>query len=190
MDTIKILAFSGSLRQGSFNTKLLRQACQIFQEKDCHIVNFISLKDLNLPLYDGDLEEREGMPKSAQKLVDQMLASDAFVIASPEYNGGITGVLKNAIDWASRSKQSPFVGKPILLVGTSVGWFGAVKSHMITRMILTHLRAIVVPSQICIPQAEKAMDAEGKLQDLMHAKLLRSACDELIQFAQNFKKKA
>ena len=97
----KLLGISGALRKASTNTALLRQAAETFTPSA-----FIE-GDLNLPLYNGDVEEADGIPASVQTLADQIKAADAIIIASPEYNKGITGVIKNALDWVSRTEGNP-----------------------------------------------------------------------------------
>jgi chromate reductase len=183
---MKILAFCGSLRTGSFNKKLLLHASDVLKGKGCE-VDYIDLRDLEIPLYDGDLEAKSGIPTGVAKLADAIKNADGLVIGCPEYNGGITGVLKNTIDWVSRAKN-PWVSKPILLVSTSPGWFGAIKSNGVTRGILIHLKAIVVPAQITIPHADKSLDEKGKLIDPLHQTNLNAGCDELIFAAKSFKK--
>ena len=99
--TPKILAFAGALRKDSTNKKALKIAVQ-GAEKAGAKVTFIDLKDFPVPLYDGDLEATDGLPENAVKLIETMLAHDGFLIASPEYNSGISGTLKTYIDWTSR----------------------------------------------------------------------------------------
>ena len=186
MGQIKILAFAGSLRSGSFNKKLLLQVCDQLKETGCE-VSYLDLKSLQLPIYDGDLEDSEGMPAGGQKLIESIVAADAIVIASPEYNSSISGALKNAIDWASRASKNPFNGKVIGLVGTSTGWFGAVRSLTQLRLILNHLRAVVIPAQVTIPNAEESFNAQGKLNSESHSKLIKSMVGELVSFAKAHK---
>jgi len=151
-------------------------------------VTYLDLKSLGLPVFDEDIEEEGGMPEGGAKLVQAISDADALVIGNPEYNGGITGALKNAIDWASRADQNPFAGKVILLMGTSSGQWGSVKSHMVTRGILTHLKGIVTPSQITIPNNTESFDDNGNLKNPMHSKFLQEACTELVQFAGPFRR--
>jgi chromate reductase len=183
--TLNILGICGSLRVASLNRKLLFHTCDILKSKGCTI-NYIDIKDLELPLYNGDVEDKLGLPDGVKTLVKAMGEADGFVIGNPEYNGGITGVLKNTIDWASRAKN-PFHSKAILLVGTSPGWFGAIKSHFITNQILTTLRAYVMPTLVAIPQGDKALDERGQLKDANLEKNLVSGCDELIRFIKGQK---
>ena len=114
-----LLGISGSLREGSYNRKLLREAARAFDPAE-----FIEA-DLRLPLYDGDLETAEGIPAEVQRLADQIAAADAVVISGPEYNKGISGVLKNALDWVSRTKAAPWRDKPVAIMAATAGRAGA-----------------------------------------------------------------
>lgn len=109
MTDFKVLGISGSLRKGSFNRKLIREAARVGQASSYTEAN------LHLPLYDGDLEEASGIPAEVQTLADQIASHDAVVISTPEYNKGISGALKNALDWVSRTKGAPWSGKPVAL---------------------------------------------------------------------------
>ena len=183
---MKILGFCGSLRSGSFNKRLMIHACDVLKQKGCEI-KIMDLRSLEIPLYDGDFEAKSGIPPGVTQLAQAIVEADGLVIGCPEYNGGITGVLKNAIDWVSRAKN-PWVSKPILLVSTSPGWFGGLKSNVVTRGILTHLRSIVVPTQVIIPLAEKSMDEKEQLVDPLHKSNLNTGCEELLLAMKAFKK--
>ena len=141
MNKPKILAFAGSTRTDSLNKKLARAAAAIAGEAGAE-VTFVDLRDLALPLYDGDLEEASGLPEGARKLKALLRASDGFLIASPEYNSSVTAVLKNALDWASRAETddepplAAFRGKAAALLSASPGALGGLRG-------LVHLRAIL-----------------------------------------------
>jgi chromate reductase, NAD(P)H dehydrogenase (quinone) len=186
MANLKVLAFNGSLRSGSFNKKIMLQACDELRNLQCE-VTVLDLRSLELPIYDGDLEDAHGLPTGGQKLIDAILAADALLIGNPEYNGSTSGALKNAIDWATRGDKNPFVGKVTLLVGTSTGWWGSIRSNMATRLVLTHLRAVVVPVQVTIPNAEENIDEKGLLKLEAHKKLLHAGLEELVKMAKAFK---
>ncbi|NGX58694.1 MAG: Chromate reductase, partial [Chlamydiae bacterium] len=100
----KILAFAGSAREDSFNKKLIRVAAKSIEDKA--EVTLIDIRDYPIPLYNGDLEAAEGLPKNAQILKKMFIESDGFLISSPEYNSSVSGVLKNLIDWVSRPEDS------------------------------------------------------------------------------------
>lgn len=183
MKALNILGFCGSLRAGSFNKKLLLLSCDLLKNKNC-IVTLLDLKSLGLPIYDQEIEESTGLPSGAQKLIEAINSADALLIASPEYNGSVSGALKNAIDWASRAEANPFVNKPILMVGTSTGGLGAVKSLIHLRLILSQLKALPIPAQVTVPFAEKSFDSAGLFTGGPYAKQLESATNELVKFTE------
>lgn len=120
-----LLGISGSLRQGSFNTALLRAAAPLMPAGST--LELVTLH--GIPLYDGDVEAREGIPESVQALKQRIKACDGVLLATPEYNNGIPGVLKNAIDWLSRpAGEIPeiFGGRPVAVIGASPGGFGTI----------------------------------------------------------------
>src|SRR5580692_8132341 len=119
--TPKILAFAGSTRKESFNKKLVKIAADAAKSAGAQ-VTYVDLRDLPMPLYDGDLEAEQGIPENAKKLKALMVAHDGFLISAPEYNSSITGVLKNTIDWTSRpSLAECYKGKVATLMSTSPG---------------------------------------------------------------------
>lgn len=174
-----ILAFSGSSRQGSFNRALLEVAVQGARDAG-GTVTVVDLAALNLPVYDGDLEEREGLPAAAREFKQQLLDSDGLLIASPEYNSCITPLLKNAIDWASRkeSEEEPmvaaFVGKKAALLAASPGGYGGKRSLDFLRQILGNIQVEVLPTEVTLPKAHEQVDDQGQLQD---AGTARAAAD-------------
>ena len=108
--TPKILGLCGSLRRQSYNRKLLNQAVQLFG--DCSYQEI----SLNLPLYDGDLEDRDGIPEVVQRLADAIKSADGIIVVGPEYNKGLSGALKNALDWVSRVPGGAWKGKPVAVM--------------------------------------------------------------------------
>jgi len=175
--TLKILAFAGSLREGSFNKKLLLTPVQFLKGAQ---VDVLDLREVDMPLYDGDLEEKSGLPDGAVKFRQRIEPADALVIATPEYNHSIPGTLKNAIDWASRPPGDVFDGKTALLLGASPGGFGAVRSLIHLRQVLTALGVIVLPSQVTVSHAHEAFTEEGDISDPEIVEEIQEACDELI----------
>ena len=164
-----ILAFAGSTRQDSFNKKLVQIAAQGASLAGAD-VTYLDLRDLPLPLFDEDLEAREGIPLNAKKLKELMIAHQGFLIASPEYNSSISAVLKNAIDWASRPQpgEAPlacFKGKVAMLMSASPGALGGLRGLVHIRSILGNLSMIVLPEQRAIGNAYDAFTPEGNLQD-------------------------
>ena len=169
MPTPKIVAFAGSTRTASYNKLLVKIAAEGARAANVE-VNLIDLRDFPLPLYDGDLEEKEGLPANAKKLKALLLESSAFLISAPEYNSSITAVLKNAIDWASRvesDEEKPlacFMGKAAALMSASPGGFGGMRGLVHLRSILGNIGMMVLPTQISIPSAHEAFDSQGQLR--------------------------
>jgi|GEM_PF-115690 len=165
----KVLAFAGSTRTDSVNKKLLMEATCIAREIGAD-VNFIDLKDYPLPLYDADLEAKNGMPEIAKEIRRLMIKSHVIVIASPEYNGSLSAVLKNTIDWASRnetkgSSREAFKGKKFIVMSASPGSHGGSRGLAHLRTILEDIGGTVIPEQVVVPDAYSAFDIEGKLRD-------------------------
>jgi chromate reductase, NAD(P)H dehydrogenase (quinone) len=167
--TIKILALAGSTRTASFNKKLVKVAAEGARMAGA-TVNFLDLRDLPLPLFDEDLEEREGLPENAKKLKALFIDHHGFLIASPEYNSSITAVLKNAIDWASRPAlgEAPlacFDGKVASIMSASPGVLGGLRGLVHLRSLLGNIRVIVMPGQLAVPKAHEAFDANDSIVD-------------------------
>lgn len=184
----KILAFAGSLRSGSFNRKLVRIAAEGARAAGAEVTE-IDLRDIPMPLYDGDIEREQGLPPNAKLFKRLLIEHKGILISSPEYNTAITAVLKNAIDWASRPEpgESPLVafkGKVGGLMSASPGNFGGVRSLAMVRAILSHLGVIVVPTQLGIARANDAFDAEGNLKDDRQRDTIRSIGAEVVSFAK------
>ncbi|MGX9352584.1 NADPH-dependent FMN reductase [Shimia sp. W99] len=153
-----LLGLSGALRTGSTNRKLLREAARLYGA-DSYIE-----ADLDLPLYDGDDEDRDGIPESVNLLIRQLFEADAVLIATPEYNGGITGVLKNALDWISRHSEKPLVGKPVAVMSAAAGRAGGVRGQTMLRTCLVPFRPrITLAPEVGIADSRNAFDADGRL---------------------------
>jgi chromate reductase, NAD(P)H dehydrogenase (quinone) len=166
----KILALAGSTRTESFNKKLVKIAAAGARNAGAE-VTLIDLRDFLLPLYDGDLEEREGLPASAKKLKQLFLTHGGLLLACPEYNSGITPVLKNTIDWVSRAEtddEQPlacFAGKTAALMAASPGALGGLRGLVQVRSILGNIKVLVLPDQIAVGDAYEAFNADGSLKD-------------------------
>lgn len=168
-NTPKILAFAGSTRQASYNKLLVKIAAEGARGAGAE-VTYLDLRDLPMPLYDGDLEEKEGMPANARKFKELMLAHQGLIIASPEYNSSITAVLKNAIDWASRPDPgegmlAAFNGKVAAIMSASPGGMGGMRGLVHLRSILGNINVLVIPEQKAISKAFEAFDTDGNLKD-------------------------
>jgi NAD(P)H-dependent FMN reductase len=180
----RILAFAGSLRRASYNKKLVRLAAAAAEAAGAEVTT-IDLRDLPLPIFDEDLETAEGLPANARKLKDVMLAHQGLLLSCPEYNSGITGVLKNAIDWASRPVPGEpslacFNGKVAALLSASPGALGGLRGLVQVRMILGNINVIVLPEQLTISKAHEAFDADGKLKDAKQQESLGRIAQRLV----------
>lgn len=165
----KILAFAGSTHSDSFNKKLIKIAVDGAIDVGVE-VTFIDLRDFPMALYDGDLEQREGLPANTRKLKDLMLTHQGFLISSPEYNSSISGVLKNTIDWTSRQTdgESPlacYKGKIAGLMSASPGGLGGLRGLVHVRSILENIGVLVIPDQIAIVKANEAFNSDGTLKN-------------------------
>jgi NAD(P)H-dependent FMN reductase len=152
---VRVLIFSASLRAESLNTRLAALAARLCEQHGAE-VDRASMRDFDAPSYDGDAEAA-GIPAGAQRLRDRLLANDAFVIASPEYNASMPGVLKNVIDWTSRFRPQPFDGKQALLMSASPSMVGGNRGLWSLRIPLEHLGARVYPDMFSLATAHKAL---------------------------------
>jgi chromate reductase len=190
----KILAFAGSLRQGSFNKMLIKIAVEGARQAGAD-VTLIDLLDYPLPIYNGDIEKNEGLPANALKLKELMFNSDGFIIASPEYNSSISGVLKNTIDWISRQASkdevylSSFIDKVALIISASPGHLGGLRGLVHLRSILSNINTFVMPGQKSISNAAEAFDAEGRLKDPKHQKDLMDLTKKFVEVTRKLKAK-
>jgi len=168
--TPKILALAGSLREGSYNKKLLKIAAEGAEKKGAS-VTIIDLRDYPMPFMDQDIEEASGLPENAIKIKELLWEHDALLIASPEYNSSISGVLKNTIDWASRQadeKEKPlscFRGKSAAIMSASIGVWGGLRGLVHLRAILQNIGVLVLPEQQTVPLAQEAFNEEGRLRN-------------------------
>ncbi len=185
---VKILAFSGSTRTGSYNKMLVKEAAEMARQMGAQ-VTVIDLKDFPMPFYDEELEEKEGMPANAKRLKQLMVESDAFMIASPEYNASISAVLKNTIDWTSRrTGENPpvyaFKGKKFALMSASPSKFGGVRGLAALQAIIEDVGGEVLKQKTMIPVAHEAFDAQGKLKDPKLKQELKKEVEELLRAAK------
>lgn len=159
-EPIRLVGLSGSLRKASVNTALLRAAAELAPEGV--ELEILSIRDV--PLYDGDVQA-EGMPPSVTRLQGLIAAADGLVIASPEYNFSVPGVLKNAIDWLSRTSPQPFARKPIAIMGASPGRVGTARMQYHLRQILVCLDGDVLNKpEVLVGGAFTAIQ-DGRLVD-------------------------
>lgn len=187
----KILTFAGSVRKDSMNKMLAKLAAKIVTSENAE-ANFVDLADYPLPLYDGDYEAKNDYPKNAEKLKALFKEHDGFLIASPEYNSSITALLKNTIDWLSRSESkgtdlTPFTGKVIAVVSTSPGNLGGMRGLVHIRSIMSNLGSFVIPNQIAIPRAFTAFDEDGNLTDAKQLENFANVVKALVDSSKRFK---
>ncbi len=161
--SIRVLAIGGSLRKGSYNHLLLEQARR--QAPEGMSIEIADLSDV--PLYNGDLQA-QGFPASVQRLTEQAAQANAFLIATPEYNYSIPGVLKNTIDWLSRVPSMPFKGKPVAITSASMGGLGGARAQYHLRQVLIYLDVHPLNKpELFIPVAHEKFSADGVLTDTM-----------------------
>ncbi|QMU58354.1 MAG: NADPH-dependent FMN reductase [Boseongicola sp.] len=151
-----ILGISGSLRQGATNTLLGREAGRVFGGEYVEA-------DLRFPLFDGDLQDAEGIPGPVQVLADQIVDAEAVVISTPEYNQSLSGVLKNALDWVSRVEGKPWAGKPVALMSAASGRSGGARANYALRLAMTSFRARLLSMEVLVASARNQFDEDGRL---------------------------
>jgi len=174
MATFSLLGLSGSLRGGSFNSILLKEAARL------GAATSFTEADLRLPLYDGDLEAENGIPAEVQSLADAIAAADAVVIASPEYNKGVSGVMKNALDWVSRTEGSPWAGKPVAIMSATAGRAGGERVQTMLRACMNPFRAHVLAGpEVLVGACHEAFDEDGQLKSDLYVKAVTDLMTEL-----------
>lgn len=162
-----LVGLSGALRKDSTNTRLIHEAARLFGECD------LNLGDLRFPLYDGDLEEAEGIPATVQRLAEQISAADAVVISSPEYNKGPSGVLKNALDWVSRTKTAPWKNKPVAVMSAAAGRAGGERAQMVLRgFLLPFQPRVLAGPEMHLAGSSSEFDDQGRLTSDFYIKTL------------------
>ena len=186
---MKLLLISGSARKESLNARLVAAAATIAAAQGVEI-DLVAPADLRLPLYDGDLEEAEGLPAAVVALKARFVAADAVLFACPEYNSSITPLLKNLIDWVSRAgsdSEAPlaaYKGKVAGLVSASPGALGGMRGLVTVRSILGNIGVLVVPTQFALGKAHEAFDTEGNLSNDSAKKSLGAVVNEVIRVAK------
>ncbi|MFK5979492.1 MAG: NAD(P)H-dependent oxidoreductase [Rhizobiaceae bacterium] len=189
--TPKILLIAGSARAGSFNTRLLANAHKIMSQMDCEPTR-ITLNDYELPIFDGDFENDNGAPTNAVKLARLFHEHHAIMFSSPEYNGSITPLLKNAIDWVSRVTNDdageiiPYKDKFAAMVSVAPGQMGGVNSLAHLRPILSRIGMLVISEQVTIGSMKTAFNDDDSLTNAASAKFLEAACKSLVSKAAAF----
>jgi len=185
----KILIIPGSLRSGSRNAKLATVAAYEFAQADAEVTR-ISLADFPLPIYDGDLQARSGVPINAVNLKRMIGAHHGVLIVTPEYNSSIPGLVKNTIDWITRvqdpheTRGQVFREKPFAIAAASQSRLGGTRALAALRLILTACHATVIPNQLALSFADQAYDDMDRLKNQADIDALKGLVRQLIEVSQ------
>ncbi len=170
----QLFGICGSLRATSNNRMLLNQAAQIFAP------NSFEIGDIDLPLYNGDVEDAQGIPAAVQTLANQIAAADAVIISTPEYNKSISGALKNALDWVSRTKDNPWAGKPVAIMSAAAGRAGGERAQSALRLCMVPFRPRIIQGpEMLLAGCMDAFDDAGVLATDAYRKMLQGLMDAL-----------
>ncbi len=180
---MRILAFAASVRTGSLNKRLITLAASLARETGAD-VDLADMREFDMPLYDGDLEERAGLPPGAQELKRRVERADALLISTPEYNYSVSGVFKNAIDWVSRARPMPWRGKSVYLMSASPSPMGGIRGLWQARIPLEGCGALVFPDMFALSHANEAFDASGQLVNEKLAGRLRTEILGFVRLAE------
>lgn len=182
---IKVLGFTGSLRKDSYNKMLLKNIQKLFP--DDMEMEIIDMPDI--PIYNYDIQESEGFPKSITEIGEKIKNADAVLITTPEYNYGVPGGLKNFIDWLSRLESKPFFGKPMAIAGATTGMGGTIRAQAALRTVALFIETAVMPKpEVYITKAMEKFDKEGNLTDEATKKVLEKYVERFKEWIQVFKK--
>jgi len=182
-DTIRVLGIAGSLRKGSYNAAALRAAAAVAPPG----VSLTQTGLAGIPLYDEDVRSA-GTPPAVSALAQAIIDADAVLIATPEYNYSIPGVLKNAIDWLSRLSPQPFAGKPVAIMGASIGRLGTARAQYHLRQVFVFLDAMVLNKpEVMIAAAHTLVDEAGTLSDEATRKFLADQLAALAAYAKRLR---
>ncbi len=174
MPQVKLLGLSGALRKESTNRKLVREAARLFG--DCDFTE----ADLRLALYDGDSEAAAGIPPEVTKLATQIAEADAIVISTPEYNKGPSGVLKNALDWVSRTEGNPWKGKPVAVMSAAAGRAGGERAQMVLRAFMVPFQPRILQGpEVHLADSSNQFDESGMLTSEIYTKTLSTLMEAL-----------
>jgi chromate reductase len=189
MAALKILVIPGSLRTGSLNAKLAAVAAHQFAQAGAEVTK-LSLADFPLPIFDGDLQARSGVPKNAVDLKRMIGAHHGVVFVTPEYNSSVPPLLKNAIDWVSRvqdaheTRGQVFRGRAFAIASASHSRLGGARAIAALRLILSACQALVIPSQLALAFADEAYDDMDRLKNMPDIEALTAMVRQLIDVSQ------
>jgi NAD(P)H-dependent FMN reductase len=185
---IRCLVFGASLRQGSLNDRLAALAANVVEQQGAS-ADRATMAEFECPSYDLDVEQSSGLPDPARELCRRIKEADAFIIASPEYNASMPGVLKNSIDWASRARPQPFNGKQALLMSASPSMVGGNRGLWSLRIPLEHLGTRIYPDMFSLAQAHEAFGDDGKIRNDVLQQRFASTIDcflDLVEAARHY----
>ena len=186
---VRVLIFGASLRQGSLNGRLAALAASVAERKG-GVVDRAQMADFDCPSYDQDVEREAGIPAGAQRLRERLVTADAFIIASPEYNASMSGVLKNVIDWTSRFRPQPFNGRQGLLLSASPSMSGGNRGLWSLRVPLEHLGARIYPDMFSLAQAHEAFAPDGRIANATLQQRFESTIEcflDLVEAAKHYR---
>lgn len=178
---MKLLLMAAALRKDSSNKKLIHYAAELLRQQKVD-VDLVEFNEYVFPLYDGDIQEKQGIPDIVQQFATRMLSADGVVLSSPEYNYSTPGTLKNFIDWLSRLNPVPFVHYPIELLSASPSAAGGHRGLLHTRVTLEGCRAFVYPDMFTLANSYEAFDANGGLKDPKSQTLLNKQLEGFVKF--------
>ena len=190
----RILVFAGSSRKGAYSGRTADAAMKELALQGAEVTR-LSLADYPLPIMDEDHERERGVPESAVQLARQIAAHDGVLICTPEYNGSVPPLLKNAIDWVSRVKSDgsralrPYPGRVVGICSSSNGHFAGIRSANHLRAILAHIGMEVVSAQVSVPNAADAFETDGAFRDERLTKGMSRLCESLIEHARAFSRR-
>lgn len=179
----RLLIVPGSARSGSLNKALARAAAHAGRAAGA-TVTVVDLRDFPLPVYDGDLENRDGVPAPARELAGIFRAHSGVLFVSPENNASISALLKNTLDWMSRLRgDDPFAGRVAALLAASPGALGGLRGLAHLRQTLQALNMLVITEQFALPRANQAFDTDGRLADARQQESMTRVVQRLIHIA-------
>jgi chromate reductase len=180
---VNLLAFAASARKASYNKLLIDEAVDVAREFGAN-VSLYQFKDFEAPLYDAELEMDIVLPTGIRTFAKLLMSHDGLLISTPEYNHAIPGTLKNLIDWVSRAKPYPTLGKTCFLMSASPSIIGGQRGLWHTRQPLEAIGTIVYPAMFSLPEANKAFDQNGTLLDTKRHERLKDMIVEFVGFAE------
>lgn len=177
---MRIFVFAASLRKESLNKKLALLIAQKLEAAGVD-VDYADFRDFEMPVFDGDLEVAHGIPAGTQSLADRIAAADSTVIVSPEYNFGVPGPLKNAVDWLSRIRPYPTIGKPGFLASAAPGVVGGARGLIALRPSLSFMGMWLSGDSFSLAQANQALDDNGDIKDAALDQMLDGMLDRFVK---------